>query len=279
MQQENRDRESETQNLREELDAVVGGIRSIPAAPAERPVGDKWGRDPELIDRLAPAMDFLYDRWFRTEADGFEHIPDGGALLVANHAGAFPPDAPQIQWTVRRHLDRDVYMMGENLLSRTPVLNWLFRRAGGIEANPETARRLLGEEGCLALVFPEGTKGTGKHVSQRYRLQRFGRGGFVRVAMDAGVPIVPVAVLGAEEAMPVLGNLDVVARLANLPYAPLTSLVWLPVKFKIAFLRPVYVAEGPTDDHTVALYTEGIRDTIQEALLEMIGRRRSVVFG
>jgi 1-acyl-sn-glycerol-3-phosphate acyltransferase len=265
--------------LGEELDEIVGGVRAVPPDPAERPVGDKWGRDAELIDRLAPVMDFLYDKWFRTEADGFENIPDAGALLVANHAGAFPPDAPQIQWAIRRHLGRDVYMMGENLLSRTPVLNWLFRRAGGIEANPETARRLLGEDGCLALVFPEGTKGTGKHVSQRYRLQRFGRGGFVRVAMDAGVPIVPVAVLGAEEAMPVLGNLDVVAKLANLPYVPLTSLVWLPVKFRVTFLRPVHVADGPTDDHTVALYTEGIRDTIQEALLDMIGRRRSVVFG
>ncbi|MCC7078705.1 MAG: acyltransferase family protein [Acidimicrobiia bacterium] len=262
-----------------DFEALVGGVRGVPAADAERPLGDRWGRDPELVERLAPFVDFLYDRWFRTEADGFENIPEGGALLVANHAGAFPPDAPQIQWAVRRHLERDVYMMGENLLSRVPFLGWVFRRAGGIEANPETARKLLADDGCLALVFPEGTKGTGKHMSQRYRLQRFGRGGFVRVAMDAGVPIVPVVVLGAEEAMPVFGNLDFVARLANLPYVPLTSLIWLPVKFRIKFLPPIHVADGPTDDHTVALYTEGIRDAIQTALLDLIGARKSVVLG
>jgi len=256
-------------------------VRSAPAvAIAETDIAaDRWGRSEEFIGTISPALDFLYDRWFRTDAEGLEHIPDSGALLVSNHAGALPPDAVQIMWAIRRALDRKVYMMGENILSRMPVAGWMFRRIGGVEAAPTTARKLLGEEGQLGLVFPEGAKGTGKPYTERYRLQRFGRGGFVRVAMDAGVPIVPVAVLGAEEAMPVLGNFESLARMFDVPYVPITSLVWLPVKFRIRFLPAVDVHLGPSDDHTQQMAADDIRTMIQESLVELLGRRRSVIFG
>lgn len=247
--------------------------------PEERVAADRWGRSEEFIGRLSPAVDFLYDHWFRTEAEGLENIPEGGALLVSNHAGALPPDAIQIMWAIRRTSGRKVYMLGENVFSRLPVAGWMFRRLGGVEAAPATAKKLLGEEGELGLVFPEGTKGTGKRFTQRYRLQRFGRGGFVRVAMDAGVPIVPVAVLGAEEAMPVFGNLGTMARMIDVPYVPLTSLVWLPVKFRIRFLPPLDVHLGHSDDHTQQMVADDVRGLIQKNLVELLGRRRSVLFG
>lgn len=249
------------------------------ALPQDTPDTDRWGRSEDTIRRVGPAFDFLYDHWFRTEVEGLEKIPPGGALLVSNHAGALPPDAIQIMWAIRRELDRRVYMMGEHVFSRLPVAGWMFRRIGGVEADPSTARKLLGEEGHLGLVFPEGTKGTGKRWSERYRLQRFGRGGFVRVAMDAGVPIVPVAVLGAEEAMPIFGRFDGLANMVGLPYVPVTSLVWLPVKFRIRVLDPIDVHLGHSDDHTQQVVSEDVRAVIQAALVELLGHRRSVIWG
>lgn len=247
--------------------------------PEDGPDVDRWGRSEEALRRVGPAIDFLYDHWFRTEVEGLENVPAGGALLVSNHAGALPPDAIQIMWAIRRELERRVYMLGENIFSRLPVGGWVFRRIGGVEAAPSTARKLLGEEGQLGLVFPEGTKGTGKRWSERYRLQRFGRGGFVRVAMDAGVPLVPVAVLGAEEAMPIFGRLDGIAAMFGVPYVPLTSMVWLPVKFRIRILEPIDVHLGHSDDHTQQVVADDVRTLIQNALVDLLGRRRSVIWG
>lgn len=263
----------------DDLDALVGGVRGVSAVVGEAPTSDRWGRNATFVERLGPINDFLFERWFRTQVEGVENIPDGGALLVANHAGALPPDALQIQWALHRMLDRDVYMMGDRVFSRLPFLSWLFRRAGGIEANAETARKLLGEEGYLGLVFPEGSEGTAKHMSERYRLARFGRGGFVRVAMDARVPVVPVAVLGASEAMPVLANMELLAKLLDIPYAPLAPLIWLPAKIRIRFLPALEVAAGPTDDHSAQVQAQVIRDLIQEGLLDMLARRRTVLLG
>ncbi len=262
----------------EELQSVVAGLRANDEA-ADSSVPDEWGRSDETVEQFAGLFDFLYDRWFRTEVTGLANIPDGGALLAANHAGALPPDATQIIWALRRGLGRDLYMLGDDMLARFPVFGRVFRRLGGVEANPETGRALLGEQGKLGLVFPEGTKGSAKHVSDRYQLRRFGRGGFVRLAMDAGVPIVPVAVVGAEEAMPIVANVPAVAKLFNMPYAPITPWIWLPAKFQIRFLTPIDVADGPTDDHTVQLHTERIRAVVQDALLDMVAKRRRVFRG
>jgi 1-acyl-sn-glycerol-3-phosphate acyltransferase len=260
------------------LPGAVGG--TLPVEEGIGPVGvDRWGRSEHFVETITPIADFLYDRYFRVEVDGIDNIPDSGALLVSNHAGALPPDALQIVWALRRHLHRHVYMMGDHLLARIPVLSTMFRRIGGVEADPETARRLLGVEGQLGLVFPEGTKSTGKPVRRRYRLARFGRGGYIRVAIDAGVPIVPVAVVGAEEAMPVLANIGVLARALRMPYVPVTTFVWLPAKFHLRFLEPVEVASGASDDHTVQVVSDAIREMIQAALFDMLSKRRWVLFG
>ena len=166
---------------------------------------DAWGRSERfrrIVRRLtAPA----YERWFRVELEGLEHLPrTGGALLVANHAGALPVDAALLMHGIEVATGRAVYGLHHWMLRETPFVGTFLARNGGVVANPVNAQRLLADEGQLVLVFPEGTKGTSKPFSQRYRLQRFGRGGFIEVAMRAGVPVLPVAVTGTEEAMPAL---------------------------------------------------------------------------
>ncbi|HET7718365.1 MAG TPA: lysophospholipid acyltransferase family protein, partial [Acidimicrobiales bacterium] len=181
---------------------------------------DEWGRS-ERVRALARRLyDPMYRRYFRAEWEGLEKIPrTGGALLVANHAGAVPSDAPAIMHGIETELQRPVYGLAEHLFKALPVVGTAWQRAGGVAAHPDNAYRLLREQGQLALVFPEGTKATGKLYSERYKLRRFGRGGFVEIAMRAGVPVIPIAVVGAEESMPIMFNLAPVAKLLGLPYA------------------------------------------------------------
>ncbi|MCX7622099.1 MAG: acyltransferase family protein, partial [Acidimicrobiales bacterium] len=144
--------------------------------------------------------DPIYRHWFRAEWEGFENIPrEGGALLVANHAAAIPSDAPVIMHGIETELGRPVYGLADQLFKSMPLVGTLWSRFGGVVAHPDNAYRLLREQEQLVLVFPEGSKGPGKTINQRYQLRRFGRGGFVEIAMRAGVPIVPIAVVGAEE--------------------------------------------------------------------------------
>ncbi len=144
--------------------------------------------------------DPLYSHWFRAEWEGLENVPtEGGALLVANHAGAIPSDAPVIMHGIEKELGRPVYGLAEYLFRAIPVVGTLWSRSGGVPAHPDNAYRILHDDRQLALVFPEGAKGPGKLYRDRYRLRRFGRGGFVQIAMRSGVPVVPIAVVGAEE--------------------------------------------------------------------------------
>src|SRR5690606_24635473 len=168
--------------------------------------------------------DPIYSKWFRAEWEGLEKIPeDGGALLVANHAGAIPSDAPAIMHGIETELGRPVYGLADHLFKALPVVGVLWSRVGGVVAHPDNAYRLLREQQQLVLVFPEGSTGPGKHYSQRYRLRRFGRGGFVEIAMRAGVPVVPIAVVGAEESMPIIWKSNLAAKLTGLPYFPVTA--------------------------------------------------------
>ena len=168
--------------------------------------------------------DPIYSKWFRAEWEGLEKIPtDGGALLVANHAGAIPSDAPVIMHGIETELERPVYGLADHLFKTLPVVGVLWSRVGGVVAHPDNAYRLLREQQQLVLVFPEGSKGPGKHYSERYRLRRFGRGGFVEIAMRAGVPVVPIAVVGAEESMPIIWKSSTIAKLLGLPYFPITA--------------------------------------------------------
>jgi 1-acyl-sn-glycerol-3-phosphate acyltransferase len=255
---------------------------------------DAWGRSERLRALARRAYDPIYRYWFRTEWEGLEHIPrTGGALLIANHAAAIPSDAPVIMHGIESELGRPVYGLAENLFRAMPVVGTLWSRSGGVPAHPDNAYRLLHDDEQLALVFPEGAKGTGKLYRDRYKLHRFGRGGFVEIAMRSGVPIVPLAVVGAEESMPILFKSKRLAALFGLPYFPVTANmlafgpaglgIYLPAKFRIRVLPPV-VFDVPADQERypralVMEESEQIREHIQEALYDMLRTRRSVWFG
>ncbi len=253
---------------------------------------DGWGRSSRVRELARQLYEPVYRWWLRAEWEGMEHVPlDGGALLVANHGGAIPSDAPVIMHGIERELLRPVYGLAENVFRQFPVVGTLWSRAGGVPAHPDNAFRLLHDEQQLVLVFPEGTKATGKLFRERYQLRRFGRGGFVEIAMRAGVPIVPMAVIGNEEAMPVLARSDRLARLLRLPYFPVTAnqfvfgpvlgyLVPLPAKMRIRVLPPVHFDVAPGLDRynrgVVMDAADHIRDQIQAAVHELLEARHSV---
>jgi 1-acyl-sn-glycerol-3-phosphate acyltransferase len=266
--------------------------------PAEEPgrALDDWGRSERLLQLMEPALNFYYRYWFRVETEGIENVPaEGGALLVSNHSGALPPDAPMVMQAIRAEhpRPRPLYMLGEHWFKGYPGVGMLTNKLGLVAAHPDNAQRLLHDEGRLAIVFPEGQKGTRKVLWQRYRLRRFGRGGFVRTAIRARVPIVPIAVVGAEEAMPIFAHLRPLQRVSGLIYAPLNhafpwfglaaGAMYLPAKFKIRFMEPVDMSEQPpeiADDlGAIQAIAEGIRGRIQRELDGMLSRRRSVWLG
>ncbi|CAN5442314.1 hypothetical protein BH10ACT1_BH10ACT1_34030 [soil metagenome] len=265
-----------------------------PLADPRRSDVDEWGRSQHMRELAHRIYAPIYDSWFRVEWEGLEHIPaDGGALIVANHAAAVPSDAPAIMHGIETELGRPVYGMADHFFKNTPVVGTLWARGGGVVAHPDNAYRLLREQQQLALVFPEGTKGTSKTYNERYRLRRFGRGGFVEIAMRAGVPIIPIAVVGAEESMPILFKVPAVAKVLGLPYFPITAnmalgplgaAVHLPAKFKLRVLDPVTFDDVEPDQprysrSRIMDESEAIRQQIQEALFDMLRQRRSVWFG
>jgi 1-acyl-sn-glycerol-3-phosphate acyltransferase len=275
---------------------LVPVVRAVPDPEDEvrRSDVDRWGRSEHFRELTRRAFDPIYKYWFRVEWEGFEHLPEeGGALLVANHAGAIPPDAPSIMHGIEKDLGRPVYGLAENLFRTMPVVGTLWSRSGGVAAHPDNAYRLLHDEERLVLVFPEGTKGTGKHYRDRYRLRRFGRGGFVDIAMRAGVPVIPIAVMGAEETMPILFKSPRLAKMLNIPYFPVTAnmlafgpaglVAYLPAKFRIRVLPPVYFDVPPNQERysrsRVMEESERIRRMVQDALYDMLRTRRSVWFG
>jgi 1-acyl-sn-glycerol-3-phosphate acyltransferase len=255
---------------------------------------DDFGFDPDLTDHVfMAAVRPLYEKWFRVEARGLENVPDtGGALIVANHSGTVPLDAIGValplldQHPARRHLR----MLGADLVFRLPVVAPLARKAGHTLACNADAERLL-SSGELVGVWPEGFKGIGKPYSERYKLQRFGRGGFVSAALRTGVPIIPVSIIGAEEIYPMVGNMKTLARLLGLPYVPVTptfpllgplGLVPLPSKWLIEFGEPIsteqYGAAAADDPMLVFNLTDQVREVIQATLYRLLMQRRSVFF-
>jgi 1-acyl-sn-glycerol-3-phosphate acyltransferase len=255
---------------------------------------DAWGRSERMREIARTVYDPLYRYWFRVEWEGLENIPrDGGALLVANHAAAIPSDAPVIMHGIEKELQRPVYGLAENLLRALPVVGTLWSRFGGVPAHPDNAYRLMHDDHQLVLVFPEGTKGTGKLYKDRYKLNRFGRGGFVEIAMRSDVPVVPIAVVGAEESMPIVWKSPQLAKLLNIPYFPVTAnmlmfgpaglMLYLPAKFKLRVLPPVHFDVPPNQERysrgRVVDEAERIREQIQHALYDMLRSRRSVWSG
>ncbi len=255
----------------------------LPGLEPERQITD-WGRSERvegLVDRTI--YDFLYHYWFRVEVEGIENVADdGGALLVCNHAGALPPDGIMIAKALREEHPRRrvVHLALERPFRRLPGAGMLIAKVGGVPAHPANIQRLLFDEQQLVLAFPEGSSGTRKPISERYRLRKFGEGGFVAAAMRARVPIIPIAVLGAEEAQPVFGRLNPLRRL---PYLPLSTALPLPAKFRIRFLEPIATDDlGATpydDERLVRTMAHDVRALIQENLLELVAARRSVWLG
>jgi 1-acyl-sn-glycerol-3-phosphate acyltransferase len=257
---------------------------------------DDWGRSERVFELMQPLLDFYYRYWFRVDVEGVENVPaTGGALLTSNHSGALPPDAPMIMQAIRHEhpSPRPVYMLAEHWFKGYPGVSMLTNKIGVVAAHPANAQRLLADESRLALVFPEGQKATRKLYWQRYRLRRFGRGGFVRTALRAGVPIVPIAVVGAEDAMPIFAHVPLLQRLTGLIYFPVNHAfphfglaaagMYLPAKFKIRFLEPVdlseYGPEAAEDLWLVQRIAEDVRGRIQEEVDDLVASRSSVWFG
>jgi len=254
---------------------------------------DEYGFDADLTENVVlPVLRPLYQRWFRVEVNGVDNIPaEGGALLVANHAGGlWPLDAAMtaVAVHVEHPAGRFLRMLGADLLYALPGVGAFARKTGSTLACAEDAERLLAA-GELVGVWPEGFKGIGKPFRDRYKLQRFGRGGFVHAAIKSGVPIIPVSIVGSEETYPVLRNAKLLARLFNLPYFPLTptfpwlgplGLVPLPSKWYIEFGTPIHTEhldpDAAEDASVVFDLADRVRETIQSTLYRLLVQRRSV---
>jgi 1-acyl-sn-glycerol-3-phosphate acyltransferase len=268
----------------------------LPAIEPDRRLND-WGRSErveEFFDRTL--VEFFYRYWFRAEVEGVENVPSsGGALLVSNHSGALPPDAATIARAIREEHPhpRSLNITVEHFFKGYPLFSMLIPKIGCVPAHPANVHRLLYDEEQLVLVFPEGRKGTEKPFHQRYRLRRFGRGGFVTAAMRAQAKLVPVCVVGAEESAPIFAHLGLLKRLTGLAYFPVTPtfpwlgplgmLGYLPAKFRIRFLEPIDTAElgqdAADDKALVQTVSQEVRARIQENVHEMVAARKSVWFG
>jgi 1-acyl-sn-glycerol-3-phosphate acyltransferase len=254
---------------------------------------DDFGFDPDLTDALFyPLLKVLYRDWFRTEVFGVENIPEsGGGLMVANHSGVLALDALMLSVALNDQTPeaRHRRLLGADLVFRVPVMSELARKSGATVACNPDAERLM-SSGELVGVFPEGFKGIGKRYADRYKLQRFGRGGFVSAALRTGTPIIPVAIVGAEEIYPMLTDLKPLARLLGVPYFPVTptfpwlgplGLVPLPSKWMIQFCPPIptaHLTEYADDPLVVYNLADQVRETIQ-AMLHTLLEKRPDPFG
>jgi 1-acyl-sn-glycerol-3-phosphate acyltransferase len=283
---------AEPTGLRQGLSNALGFVRKRLAG--DYPV-DEFGFDPQLTDNvLMPPLKVLYDRWFRVEVRGTENLPtEGGALVVSNHSGTLPVDSAMTAIAVHENTPnhRHLRMLGADLVFQIPVLGALARKTGQTLACTADAERLL-HSGELVGVWPEGFKGVGKPFKDRYKLQRFGRGGFVSAALRTGVPIIPVSVVGAEEIYPKIGDLKPLARLFGLPYFPITP-TWpllgplgaipLPSKWYIEFGAPIRTDEhapADADDPAVVFnLTDQVRETIQQTIYRLLDQRPGVFRG
>ena len=255
---------------------------------------DEYGCDRKFELAIKPFFDFLYYKYFRVQVEGIENVPvEGRALLVSNHSGVLPWDGLMVNLAVRHEhkAARQCRMLALDMFALLPFFAPFLARLGAVRANPENGERLL-RRGELVGVFPEGVKGVGKPYKDRYKLARFGRGGFVRLALRTGASIVPCAIVGAEEVHPKIGSMDWIGRPFGLPYLPITptfpalgplGVVPLPSKWWIDFAEPVEVEEyGPQaadDPILVNRLTEQVRATVQRMIDSRLARRRSVWFG
>ncbi|MDQ3716381.1 MAG: acyltransferase family protein [Actinomycetota bacterium] len=253
---------------------------------------DEFGFDEDFTDHVyLPALRPLYKSWFRVETFGMHNIPDtGGALVVANHSGTVPMDGLMTALAVHddHPASRRLRLLGADLVFTLPLVGSIARRTGNTLACNADAERLL-RNGELVGVYPEGFKGVGKPFADRYKLQRFGRGGFVSAAIRTGVPIIPCSIVGAEEIYPMIGNLKALARVVGVPYIPVTptfpllgplGLIPLPSKWLIEFGEPIpttHLGTAAADDPMLVFnLTDEVRETIQQSLYSLLMQRGSV---
>jgi 1-acyl-sn-glycerol-3-phosphate acyltransferase len=256
---------------------------------------DEFGHDPAYEAKFIPFFDFLFKTYFRVEVEGTANIPSAGrCLIVGNHSGGpLPYNGIMLRTVLRREQanPRELRWLAEDFVFYLPFIGSAMNRLGAVRACQENAERLLAEERLVA-VFPEGAKGIGKLYKDRYRLQRFGRGGFIRLCLRTQTPIVPCAIVGAEEANPMLYRVEYMAKTLGIPYLPITptfpalgplGLLPAPTKWRVVFGEPLdfdgYGPEAADDDILVGRLAERVRTTIQGMLDRMVAARKSVWFG
>jgi len=268
------------------IEAMRAGYGPQARKPAELPDS---GHDPTFLERAAPLLEFLWSRYFRVRLLGVENVPSSGAaLLVANHSGGIPYDGAMLLYGIYRDhpAHRRVRPLVANFAFHSGWMAHVIARVGGVRASTDSALPLL-DAGNLLAVFPEGLKGVGKLFRERYRLARFGRGGFVRLAREARAPMLPVAIVGAEEIHPVVGKITALAEPLGIPYIPITpTFPWLgplgllpmPTKWTIQIGPPVAPPALGDDDGTTRV-AEQVRSSIDTMIADLLAQRRSIIFG
>jgi 1-acyl-sn-glycerol-3-phosphate acyltransferase len=275
------------QTIRSAVRAVVDTIRAGSPDPDSLPDS---GFDPTFIERAAPLLEFLWARYFRVQLRGIENVPaKGAALVVANHSGGLPYDGAMLIYAFHREhpSHRALRTLVANFAFRSSWMRPVMCRLGGVRASMDNALDLL-NRGQLVGVFPEGLRGVGKPYRDRYRLAHFGRGGFVRLARTAKVPIVPVAIVGAEEIHPLLGKITKLAQPLGLPYIPITptfpllgplGLLPVPTKWSIQVGEPIAVPAASENHEDTLAIAEAVRQRMDQMIADLLVRRRSILFG
>lgn len=274
------------------FDFLKGLFASLSEKPDEVEV-DEFGMDPLMVERITPFCNFLYHKYWRVKTTGIENVPDEGrALVVANHSGTLPYDGAMLAAAIfnEHPVRHDARFLVENFVYHMPMLGTLMYRIGGVRACPENAERLL-SAGHLVIVFPEGVKGIGKYYKDRYKLQRFGRGGFIKLCINTKSPLIPVGIVGAEEIHPILFKSNSLAKTVGVPYIPITptfpllgllGMIPLPSKWSIHFGKPVHFdrlsAKTIEDEITIHKLSEQVRGDIQQILFDLLKKRRSAWF-
>lgn len=255
---------------------------------------DDFEMDPAFYVTIKPLFDFLYNDYWRVDAKGLAHVPTHGrGLIVANHSGVLPYDGMMVRLAIenRKRAPRDVRFLVENFVSEFPLLENLLLRIGGVRGSHENATRLLNKDRLIA-VFPEGAKGLSKPFRERYQLKAFGRGGYIRLALKTKTPIIPTAIIGAEEVHPMIGNFEPAAKKLKVPYFPITptfpwlgllGLIPLPTRWTITFGKPIsldrFKASDADKPELVEKLSKKVIDQIQKMLDDGLKKRKSVWFG
>jgi 1-acyl-sn-glycerol-3-phosphate acyltransferase len=260
------------------LRGLTRAVRSALGFASSTTQVDEWGKDAQLSSSLRPLAELLYEKYWRVQTQGIEHVPTGPCVLVANHAGALPLDGPVLHLALRRErpdLLESRWLL-EDQVFYAPLFGTLANRLGAVRASPDNAHRLL-DEGRPVIVFPEGFHGLSKPFAERYQLRRFGRGGYLKIALRAGVPIIPVAIVGGEESMPLLGKLP--GGALGLEYLPVT-LPPLPARWHLRFDAPIDLSGAPADPDGDLAWVEAknleVRDRIEAMLQELLSSRGGV---